>query len=83
MKPVEPVDPRARLAIVQWPSDAPRGAASTFCAEHGISRKTYYEIRKRVAVDGPAAALEPGSRRPSPSKLTDDVVQHAIEVRAA
>jgi putative transposase len=85
MKPVEPVDPRVRLAIVQWPADAPRGAVSTFCAEHGISRKTFYEIRKRVAVGGPAAALEPRSRRPkrSPSKFTDDVAQQAVAIRAA
>lgn len=85
MSQVEPVDPRVRLAIVQWPSDAPRGAVSTFCAEHGISRKTFYEIRKRAITDGPAAALEPRSRRPkkSPSKLTDEVARQAVEVRAA
>ena len=37
---------------------APRGAVSTFCAEHGISRKSFYELRKRTKVDGPAAVLE-------------------------
>lgn len=85
MNPVEPVDPRVRLAIVQWPPDAPRGAVSTFCLEHGISRETFYAIRKRAAVDGPAAALEPRSRRPkgSPSKLTDEIARQAIGVRAA
>ena len=35
---VIPVDPRVRLAIVQWPVDAPRGAVTTFCAEHGLSQ---------------------------------------------
>ncbi|WP_425557258.1 helix-turn-helix domain-containing protein, partial [Kribbella aluminosa] len=81
----EPIDPRVRLAITQWPSDAPRGAVSTFCAEHGISRKTFYEIRRRALADGPAAALEPRSRRPksSPSKLADEVERQAIGVRAA
>ena len=81
----EPVDPRVRLAIVQWPPDAPRGAVITFCAEQGISRETFYAIRKRAAVDGPAAALEPLSRRPkdSPSKLTDEIARQAIGVRAA
>jgi transposase InsO family protein len=85
MSRVEPVDPRVRLAIVQWPPDAPRGAVSTFCAEQGISRETFYAIRKRAAEDGPAAALEPRSRRPkgSPSKVADEVVEHAIGVRAA
>ena len=37
MSRVEPVDPRARLALVQWPPDAPRGAVTMFCAEHNIS----------------------------------------------
>jgi transposase InsO family protein len=81
----EPIDPRVRLAISQWPDDAPRGAVSTFCAEHGISRKSFYELRKRAKADGPAAVLEPRSRRPrsSPSTLTGEVKEQAIAVRAA
>ncbi|BBZ78442.1 integrase [Mycolicibacterium anyangense] len=81
----EPIDPRVRLAISQWPDDAPRGAVSTFCAEHGISRKSFYELRKRAKADGPAAVLEPRSRRPrsSPSTLTGEVKEQAISVRAA
>ena len=81
----EPIDPRVRLAISQWPDDAPRGAVSTFCAEHGISRKSFYELRKRAKLDGPAAVLEPRSRRPrsSPSRLTDAVKVQAVQVRAA
>ena len=81
----EPIDPRVRLAIAQWPDDAPRGAVSTFCAEHRISRKAFYELRKRATCDGPAAVLEPRSRRPrsSPSRLTDEVKAQAVQVRAA
>lgn len=81
----EPVDPRVRLVIAQWPDDAPRGAVTTFCAEHDISRKTFYELRRRAKVDGPAAVLEPRTRRPksSPSKLTEEVKAHALQVRAA
>lgn len=81
----EPIDPRVRLAISQWPEDAPRGAVSTFCAEHGISRKSFYELRKRALVEGPAAVLEPRSRRPrsSPSKVSEQVKEQAIGVRAA
>lgn len=81
----EPIDPRVRLAIAQWPDDAPRGAVSTFCAEHGISRKSFYELRKRARADGPATVLEPRSRRPrsSPARLTDQVKAQAIAVRAA
>lgn len=58
---------------------------STFCAEHGISRKSFYELRKRVRADGPAAVLEPRSRRPrsSPTTLTEEVKQQAVQVRAA
>lgn len=83
--PNEPVDPRVRLAIAQWPDDAPRGAVSTFCAEARISRKTFYAIRSRALTEGPAAALEPRSRRPhtSPRKVTDEVRAQALGVRAA
>lgn len=85
MAAYEPIDPRVRLAISQWPEDAPRGAVSTFCAEHGISRKSFYELRKRARIDGPAAVLEPRARRPrsSPSKLTEAVKTQAIQVRSA
>src|ERR1700689_2520305 len=81
----EPINPRVRLAISQWPDDAPRGAVSTFCVEHGISRKSFYELRKRALTDGPAAVLEPRSRRPrsSPSTLTDQVKEQAVQIRAA
>ena len=81
----EPIDPRVRLAISQWPDDAPRGAGSTFCAEHGISRKSFYALRQRAKTDGQAEVLEPKSRRPksSPSKLTEEVRQQAVAVRAA
>lgn len=85
MSAVEPVDPRVRLAITQWPPDAPRGSVTTFCVEHSISRKTFYEIRRRSRDDGQVAALEPRSRRPrtSPTRLTEDVKRQAIGVRAA
>lgn len=81
----EPIDPRVRLAIARWPDDAPRGAVSTFCAEHGISRKSFYELRRRATVEGPAAVLEPRSRRPrsSPSRLSEQVKDQALQVRAA
>jgi len=80
-----PVDPSVRLAISDWPDDAPRGAVTTFCAEHGISRKTFYELRKRARFEGQAAVLEPRSRRPktSPTTIGEDVKAQAIAVRAA
>jgi putative transposase len=78
-------DPRVRLAISQWPEDARREAVSTFCAEHGIPRKSFYELRKRTKVDAPAAVLEPRSRRrtSSPTRLTEEVKTQAVQVRAA
>ena len=79
------VDPRVRLAIAQWPDDAPRGAVTTFCAEHSISRKTFYVLRRRARLEGPAAVLEPRSRRPrtSPARLPEAVRSQALEERAA
>lgn len=58
---------------------------STFCLEHGISRKTFYELRRRVLEEGPAAALEPRSRRPreSPTRIGEEVKQQAVDVRAS
>lgn len=81
----EPVDPRVRLAIAQWPDDAPRGAVTTFCAEHEISRKTFYKIKARARGEGQAAALEPRSRRPktSPTQVSEDRKDEAVKVRAA
>lgn len=79
------VDARVRLAIVECPGDAPRGAVTTFCAEHKISPQTFDAIRVRVRADGAAAALEPRSRRraTSPTRIGDEVKEQAIDVRAA
>ena len=81
----EPIDARIRLAIAQWPDDAPRGSVTSFCAEHGISRKTFYAIRARARDEGQTAALEPRSRRPqtSPRRITEEVKEQALGVRRA
>ena len=81
----DPVDPRVRLAIAQWPDDAPRGAVTTFCVEYEISRKTFYAIRARAKTEGQAAALEPRSRRPksSPGRVSEEIKAQAVGVRAA
>lgn len=80
----DPVDPRVRLAIARWPESAPRGSVTAFCAEHGISRKTFYVLRARAREAGQAAVLEPRSRRPrsSPTRVADTVKEQAVEVRA-
>jgi putative transposase len=81
----EPVDARIRLAIARWPLDAPRGSVTTFCAEHQISRKTFYVILARARTEGQAAALEPRSRRPrtSPTRIDATTKEQALGVRAA
>ena len=58
---------------------------SAFCAEHGISRKSFYVLRNRAKTDGPAAVLQPRARRPKPgpSGLSDEVKEQAVAVRAA
>lgn len=80
-----PVDARIRLAIADWPDDAPRGSVTAFCVEHDISRKTFYALRARARKDGQAAVLEPRSRRPktSPTKITEEVKDQAVAVRKA
>ena len=58
---------------------------TAFCAEHGLSRKTFYVLLARARTDGQAAVLEPKPRRPhrSPSRIGEDVKQQAVAVRAA
>src|SRR5690625_6327767 len=65
--------------------DAPRGSVTAFCAEHGISRKTFYALRARARNEGQAAVLELRSRRPktSPTKISEDVKDQAVAVRKA
>ena len=58
---------------------------TSFCVEHEISRKTFYVLLARVREKGPAAVLEPQSRRPSasPTKIGDAVKRSAMDVRVA
>ena len=81
----DPVDPRVRLAIAQWPPDAPRGRG-----EHVLPRARHLaeDLLRDPATgarEGQAAALEPRSRRPrsSPNRITEDIKKQAIGVRAA
>lgn len=73
-----------RYAITSWRQDAPRGAVTAFCREHGISRKTFYAIRERARREGAVAAWAPRSRRPasSPSRIPSEVIEEALRVRA-
>jgi putative transposase len=69
MSGVEPVDPRVRLAISQWPDDPPRGAVTSFWGEQAIPRKTFYVLlgRARARAEGPAVvgtAVPPAAHEP-------------------
>ena len=48
-------------------------------------RETIYVLQRRARLEGPAAVLEPRSRRPrtSPARLSEAVRSQALEVRAA
>lgn len=56
-----------------------------FCREHGISRETFYVIRRRAVAEGEAAVWQPRSRRPrtSPGQTPQKVVNDALAARAA
>ena len=73
-----------RWAIANWPVNAERGAITSFCERHGISRSVFYKIRRQAREQGPVGATEPGSRRPhhSPRRTDPDVIEHALAVRA-
>ena len=55
-------------------------SVTDLCTELGISRQTYYRLRRRVAEEGPSG-VEPRSRRPHssptaiPSWLEDEIVR--------
>lgn len=58
---------------------------TTFCADHQISRKTFYALRARARDEGQAAVLEPKTRRPktSPTRITEQVKDQAVQTRAS
>src|SRR5262245_13417693 len=57
-------------------------SVTSLCAELGISRKTFYEWRKRHDKEGPAG-LEPRSRRPlsSPGQIPPWLEQRIVRLR--
>lgn len=72
-----------RLQVATWPQDAPRGAVSTFCTQHGVSRSWFYDLRTRAEQDGSLAAAIPQSRAPkhSPQRISDLVAALAVKIR--
>jgi len=79
---VIPVD--VRNAIVTWSEDAPRGAVSKFCREHGLSRSQFYEVRRRARLEGPVAAMQAKPRsRPVRHRqaISVEVEELAVQIR--
>lgn len=69
-----------RALIARWPADAPRGAVSRFCAEHGVSPSWFYELRRRVGQD-PTVGVLPRSRRPARSPAATSALLEDLVVR--
>jgi transposase InsO family protein len=74
---VAPMDVRLRIAVA---SDELNVAA--FCREHGVSRQSFYEWRRRYLADG-LEGLEPRSRAPrtSPRRIGADVENAVVALR--
>ena len=73
-----------RLLVASFPEDAPRGAVTRFCAEHGISRSWFYEMRARARAAEGYEELFPRSRAPKnrPQQISPQVADLACELRS-
>ena len=71
-----------RLAIAFMQQTDPGISVSRFCADQGISRDTYYRLKRRFEADG-LDALLPRSRRPrsSPNATPAEVVAMVLQKR--
>jgi transposase InsO family protein len=80
-KPQPPAD--VRIAAIEFPDDAPRGAVSAFCVAHGVSRSWFYKIRGRARAEGTQAALRPKTpdRSAQPGRVPDQIEDLALMVR--
>jgi transposase InsO family protein len=73
------VSMETRLAMLAA-AELPGVEVSTLCVELGVSRQTFYRLRRRVAAGGPEG-LAPRSRRPHrspgriPAALEDEIVR--------
>lgn len=73
-----------RLVVASWPEDAPRGAVTRFCTEHGVSRSWFHKVRARAREgDGTIASTLPRSRAPirRPSATPAAVEDLALRIR--
>jgi putative transposase len=70
-----------RALVAAWPADAPRGAVTRFCREHGISRSWFHELRARALAD-PQLGVLARSRRPLRSPSATSMLVEDLIVRA-
>jgi putative transposase len=72
-----------RVLVATWPEDAPRGAVSAFCAEHGVSRAWFYKVRVLAGQQGALAATQRSRPVPkvSPNKVPPEVEELAVRTR--
>lgn len=72
-----------RLIVAAWPQDAPRGAVSNFCREHGVSRDWFYQVRRQAQDVGVPEVLVPRSRRPkrTPTRTAAEIEAVAVRLR--
>lgn len=73
-----------RLAIGNWPEDAPYGAVAEFCAQHGMSRSWFYELLARARSEGVLGVASPRSTAPrrQAARVSAEVEELAVEIRA-
>jgi putative transposase len=72
-----------RLAIANWPEDAPWGAVTVFCSHHRIARSWFYELLARARDEGALAVVAPRSTAPArqAARVPADVEAAAIAIR--
>lgn len=77
-------DAKIRWLVASWPTDAPRGAVTAFCHEHGVSRSWFYQVRAAAVANGAWGAMELASTRPhvSPGRVDAQLVQWVLLVRS-
>lgn len=78
-------DPKIRLAVANWPDDAPRGAVFAFCKKHKVSRAWFYKVRAISVAESPMHAMELGSTKPltSPRKTGQSMTDLLLATRAS
>lgn len=81
-------DPNFRLLVVDFLSDAPRGAVTEFCRRYKISRSWFYKLRRIAVEEGTTAAIASGSRAPdrrptaTPPHIIDLLLAKRDELKA-